>query len=270
MFTWICPKCGREVPPQYSECPDCEKAEQPAATAPAGPGPMGPPPPAPVAPSYTPPSRPQVYRPGQPAAPPPPPPPPPPPVQAAPPPPPPPQAVPAPAFTAGPYAAAPAPAPRGGLPSWLLTIIFALAIFGVVAGIYWLVGALKGGSSSPAKQLASVESPAAKPGAKVSPFQKYVEVSGIRFIENAKKKPEVRFVLTNHSAAEVTGLSGNVTIWARTQKSEEEAAGTFQFTTDLKPWESKDLTVPLTTKLEMIELPDWQNTTTDVQITAPQ
>ncbi len=23
MFTWICPECGREVPPSYSECPDC-------------------------------------------------------------------------------------------------------------------------------------------------------------------------------------------------------------------------------------------------------
>jgi len=23
MFTWICPKCGREVPPSYNECPDC-------------------------------------------------------------------------------------------------------------------------------------------------------------------------------------------------------------------------------------------------------
>src|ERR1035438_3119946 len=23
MFTWICPTCGREVPPAYNECPDC-------------------------------------------------------------------------------------------------------------------------------------------------------------------------------------------------------------------------------------------------------
>ncbi len=23
MFTWICPQCGREVPPSYTECPDC-------------------------------------------------------------------------------------------------------------------------------------------------------------------------------------------------------------------------------------------------------
>jgi len=31
MFTWICPKCGSEVPPSYNECPNCAKAQaQPA------------------------------------------------------------------------------------------------------------------------------------------------------------------------------------------------------------------------------------------------
>ena len=25
MFTWICPQCGREVPPAYNDCPDCSK-----------------------------------------------------------------------------------------------------------------------------------------------------------------------------------------------------------------------------------------------------
>ncbi|HSB17439.1 MAG TPA: hypothetical protein VLE22_23520 [Bryobacteraceae bacterium] len=38
MFTWICPKCGREVPPSYNECPDCAReapvAQQPPAEPP--------------------------------------------------------------------------------------------------------------------------------------------------------------------------------------------------------------------------------------------
>jgi len=37
----------------------------------------------------------------------------------------------------------------------------------------------------------------------------------------------------------------------------------------LKPGESKELTAPLNTKKKIYELPDWQNVTTDVQITAP-
>ena len=65
------------------------------------------------------------------------------------------------------------------------------------------------------------------------------------------------------------GLSGNVTVWGRTQKSEEDAAGTFTFTTNLGPWESKEMSAPLNTKLKIYELPDWQNVSTDLQITAP-
>jgi hypothetical protein len=80
----------------------------------------------------------------------------------------------------------------------------------------------------------------------------------------------VRFVLINHSNADIQGLGGNVTVWGRTRNSEEDAAGTFTFSTDLKANEARDLTAPLTTKLKIYELPDWQNVSTDVQITTPQ
>src|SRR5512132_3921268 len=46
MFTWICPQCGREVPPSYNECPDCAVTQKtPAAVA----TPPAPPPPQPAA-----------------------------------------------------------------------------------------------------------------------------------------------------------------------------------------------------------------------------
>lgn len=34
MFTWICPQCGREVPPSEPECPSCAQAQQAPAEAP--------------------------------------------------------------------------------------------------------------------------------------------------------------------------------------------------------------------------------------------
>ena len=49
MFTWICPQCGREVSPAYTECPDCaHKTAQPEGAVPAAPpveNPSAPPPP---------------------------------------------------------------------------------------------------------------------------------------------------------------------------------------------------------------------------------
>jgi hypothetical protein len=40
MFTWICPQCGREIPPSESECPDCSdrsRARSPNAQSAAAP-----------------------------------------------------------------------------------------------------------------------------------------------------------------------------------------------------------------------------------------
>jgi hypothetical protein len=258
MFTWICPQCGREVPPAYNDCPDCSKKNAAdgvaAAASPNEPAQLGAQQPAQDA-SPGPPAQPgsQFYPPQrQPAQPPPgyhyvPP-------QS-------PQAVAAPS--------------RGvNLPVWLMTILFALGIAGVVFGTIWLLGnrgaASRGSAGNGPAPTAVVESPAAKPGAKTSSLQKYIEISGVRFAQEGKKAATVvKFVIVNHSEGEITGLAGNVTIWGRTQKSEEDAQGTFSFSTSLAPLESKELSAPLTTKRKIYELADWQNITTDVQITAP-
>lgn len=233
MFTWICPQCGREVPPSYDECPDCKEraaAAQQAAPLAAAPVPDAPPPasmPAQAPPPYQP----------------------------------------APAVTVRPYAPPP-PSASSGLPVWLLTVVFALAILGVVAGVVWTVGYFHGRETKPS---ATVESPAAKPGTATNPLQRFIEISGVRFAADPKHKgkTDVRFVLTNHSDAEIQGAAGNVTVWANTRKSDEEAVGTFTFQGDLKPMESREISAPLNTKMKIYELPDWQNVTTDIQITAP-
>jgi hypothetical protein len=263
MFTWICPQCGREVPPAYDECPDCSAKTKgdatPVAAAPAAAVPVAAVPAAPIATAPMPPApMASAEAPAAPA-----------PAAGVP------RVVTSPLFAAPeqvrvrPYTAPGAPASAGaGLPTWLMAIVFAFAFVGLGAAIYWTAGYFRGSGAKPA---ASVESPAAKPGAPVNPYQKYIEVSGVRFQEDAKNKAKtvVKFILINHSPADVQGLGGNVTVWGRTQKSEEEAAGTFTFTTNVGPFQSKELEAPLNTKLKIYELPDWQNVSTDVQITAP-
>jgi hypothetical protein len=162
-------------------------------------------------------------------------------------------------------AAPPEPAQRRGLPTWLMTVLFAGGFIGCVWGIYAIVNSSHGTQ----KPSTTVESAAAKSGGPTNAWQKYIEVSGVRFAENAKKQPMVKFVIVNHSGMEISGLAGNVTLFGRTQKSEEEAAGTFTFSTNLEAYAAKDMEAPLTTKLKMYELPDWQNVSTDLQVTGP-
>ena len=239
MFTWICPQCGREVPPAYTECPDCTRKSQPAAAAaPPSSRAVLEPVAAPVAPAAP---EPEI----KPLAPP---------------------------IESAPVFQPPAPLPRQpgrGFPAWLAVALSALAIAGIVAGVYWTVNYLNGGR--PGTPAAAEESPGAKPGGAVSPVQKFIEVSSVRFLEDPKNKEKilVKFVVTNHAEAELNGVAGNVNIWASTGRSEEDAEGSFEFTTNLKGFESKELTAPLVGKKKISELPDWPNMTNDVQITAP-
>jgi hypothetical protein len=232
MFTWICPQCGREVPPSYDECPDCSaKTAQPAA------GGVAPPPPSESAPPASvrepPPAAPQAIRP-----------------------------------TSAPQAP-PVPRQSGGhMPGWLMTLLFAFAFVGLGASIYWGYNYYAGRKQAGSPLPGAME-PAGAKGGKMHPLQKYLEVSGVRFV-GEKKQTQARFLLINHSEAEITNLAGSITVWARTQRSEEDAVGTIAFKVgEIGPNQSREVTAPLATKLKIYELPDWQNVTTDIQITSP-
>src|SRR5579863_72478 len=141
MFTWICPQCGREVPPAYNECPNCvpQQAGQAAPTQQAAPTP-------PVQQQQT--FSPPVYAP-PPAAP----------VQQAPPPP---QMAPQPSWMPPPQQ------PRGvNVPPWLLSIGFAVLFLAVGAGAYFGIRYFSGSSEASTSTPASLQNaPAAGPASK--------------------------------------------------------------------------------------------------------
>jgi hypothetical protein len=155
------------------------------------------------------------------------------------------------------------------MPTWLMAGLFALAFVVAGAGTYWLVGYLRAANRADASAEA-LENVPAKSAAAPNPLQRFVEITGVRFVTAGKDGISARFVLVNHSEAALTGLGGTVNLWGRTQKSEEDAEGSFTFSTDIPALASKELTVPLNTKLKIYELADWQNLSTDVRITAPQ
>jgi len=167
------------------------------------------------------------------------------------------------------------PEPKGvRLPAWLMSIVFAILFVGLGAGAYFGIkyfsGSNEAASGGPPAALSKAPSSAGA-SAKASALQKYVEVVGLRLTEEANKKPQVRFVVVNHSGAEIADLAGNVNLWARTAKSDEEAVGTFTFKiASLGPYETKEMSGALNTKLRVYELPDWQNLVPEVQITSPQ
>ncbi len=158
--------------------------------------------------------------------------------------------------------------PKQSMPVWLLLPLFAFAFIGLGAALYFgyqrFTGTGKAGFTG-----GEVASAKEKPKATTNPIQKNVEVVGIRLTQDAKKKPQAKFVVVNHGNTEVDEATANVTLWASTSRSEEDSVGTFTFKMEsLAPNSAKEITVPLKTKLKIYELPDWQNLTAEVQIAA--
>ena len=256
MFTWICPKCGTEVPPSHSECPTCalRERQQPAAQAPAPVAPAPAPamtPPAPVAapmPTYpnVPPAAPEpipppeMRRPPKPAG-----------VLFG--------GEPDASPMAPPYANAPyvGPTPAAaGMPSWLVAILALLGVGLLSYGAYYFFTRDTASSSS-----AAAPTEAGNPVSQTTsrnPVAKFVEVTGFRIVED-KQKPQLKFLVVNHSSGEIGGFDLEVQVRTKNAKPEEPALFTVKAPIrSIGPWESKDFTVPASTTLRAYEMPDWQ------------
>lgn len=303
MFTWICPKCGREVGPSYSECPFC--ADLAAKSAPAAsqpqasqPPPNYPPqgyppqqfPPPQYPPQQYPPQQyppqaypaqqypPQQYPPPQYAYPP-----------QQPPAVPPPQALynhppqQAPQQATPPPAAPPAPAPFTSLPvpeplppsqkvyyvgeddnkSALPPWAAAVLAFVLIAG---LVSALVWYTRSN-RNAATAQKKTENTGD--HPYKKSLELTGFRISEAAGKKLKVEFLAINHGSTDMGELAGVVTLRARGAQADAPAC-TFKFRiSGIAAFGAKEISVTeFTQKRKLFEMPDWQFFEPVVEITS--
>jgi hypothetical protein len=159
---------------------------------------------------------------------------------------------------------------RTRLPTWLMSVLFAVGFLGLVAAVYWLVPHMTGGGASTKAATPALQNAPKGQAAQENPMQKFIEVAGVRLVQNSKKQTEARFVLVNHATVDAVALSGEVTILGRTQKEGEEPVGRFLFKgVTLGPNESKEASAIVETKLRVYELPDWQMTDARLQLTSP-
>jgi hypothetical protein len=164
-----------------------------------------------------------------------------------------------------------APAPARAIPSWLMAVLSAAGFIVIAFGIFWVIKYFSEPGQA-ALTPVTMEKPAAAPvHGKTHPLQKYIEIVGLRLTEENNKKAQARYVVVNHSGAEIADLAGHVTLSTRAAKAGDDPIGSFSFKIgSLGAYESKELNSPLDTKLRVYELPDWQFLTQDIQITSPQ
>ncbi len=240
MFTWICPTCGKEVPPSMSECPNCApKVAAPPPQQQAAPAP--PPPPQQMAPpplearGYAPAPQPAYQQPPtyqQPPA----------------------YQQPQPAYTEPVYALP----PTQGLPSWLITLLVFGGLLGLGAAFYfWYLPSSRREKEPVAEQPAAADP--SKPAAKPNPLTKNLEIAGLRVSEDARQKIQVRMIVINHSAADMGDVKLNITLTSNPSTGAPSTVGAFPLlVSDLGPMEAKEVKGTFNTKLRAYEVPDWQ------------
>jgi hypothetical protein len=227
MFSVECPKCKNEIPLGMTDCPVCaakEAAGDSQVSMTAANGPAAPPfaAPAPV------------------------------PVTAAP-------------VAAPQQATYPVPQPKSGLPSWLVAVgVAALLVLAFAGGYLVLLPKMRSGQATTSQQAdtpaVTFESPqtaqpAAAPPAAGSRLGKYIEVVGIRIVEE-NKRTMVKFLLVNHAAAELTDVNGMVEI--HPTKGGAMVGRVEVKLPSMEAYESREFNASLNTNLRAYEIPDWQ------------
>jgi hypothetical protein len=151
-----------------------------------------------------------------------------------------------------------------------MSLLFAAVFIALGAGVYWGVRYWKNRpAEAGAPALAFENPPLAGESAKPSTLQRFIQVTGVRLTQNEKNATEARFLVVNHSPANVEGLSGTVRLRAR-GADPGSSAGTFSFKSiSLGPYEAKEVIAPVETNLRVYELPDWQNLSAELKITSP-
>ncbi|MBN8730116.1 MAG: hypothetical protein J0L64_06205 [Acidobacteria bacterium] len=162
-------------------------------------------------------------------------------------------------------AAYPQAQPKAGLPSWLVAVGVAALLVLVLAGGYLvLLPKMRNGQAAATPQAApaiTMESPqaaqpaAAPPASSGSRLGKYIEVVGIRIVEE-NKRTMVKFLIVNHAAAELADVNGMVEI--HPSKGGAMVGRVEVKIPSMEPYESREFNASLNTNLRAYEIPDWQ------------
>lgn len=184
-------------------------------------------------------------------------------VVAAPPPPPPAAPAPDPTLRVPFSSAPPAPSSRGGVPGWAIGIGFAVALAGILYVLFTYVLPKKSDAAASATPAAE-SAPAVAGAKKPHPLAKFLEIVGIRWVEDAKQKAKMQFIVVNHSAADLPELKMQITV-----KAGGKTLFEIPFTvSSIGPYESKEFSTPIQTALKEYELPDWQFVKAEFAITS--
>lgn len=103
-----------------------------------------------------------------------------------------------------------------------------------------------------------------------NPLNRALSVAGLRFVPGKNKKLEARFLIVNNTGAQTPKFSGMVYVRPKDAAADETPLLTFELKgVELGPYESREMQAPLETTLKPYELPDGGLVRADLSILEP-
>ena len=155
---------------------------------------------------------------------------------------------------------------KAGLPAWTVSFLVALILFLGVGSLLQYFS-----SKGDAKTTAATTQPSDQTVSAVSsgdqPASKLVEVTGLRIAAGSNRRPQLEFIVVNHSATALSDIGLQIAV--RSASSSGGVAPLFRVTTtvaSLGPYQSREFRAELDPEVHATDVPDWQSLRADVHI----
>lgn len=121
-------------------------------------------------------------------------------------------------------------------------------------------------ASAPPKAVPQAVAEEPAPPRPANSLARLVEVTGFRFLE-VNKKPQIQYLVVNHSSAPLASMTVYVTLRAAHPKAGQPPLARLTFQSPrLSAFEAKEMASPIERVLGPLELPDWQDLRADVDV----
>jgi hypothetical protein len=155
---------------------------------------------------------------------------------------------------------------KAGLPAWTVSFLVALTLFLGVGSLLQYLAA-----NRDAKAAAPTATPSDQSSSPVSttdqPASKLVEVTGLRIASGPNHRPQLAFIVVNHSGNQLSGVGLQIAV--RSANSSNGVAPLFRIATTipaLGPYQSREFRAELDPEIHATELPDWRSLRADVRV----
>jgi hypothetical protein len=157
-----------------------------------------------------------------------------------------------------------------GAPTWMVSVLVAIAIFlGGGSLLQYLTANrdAKAATAAPAPAELIERAPApALPVAEEHPGARFVEVAGIRVVTTPNRKPQLQYIVINHSASELTGLNIHIAVHSADSPAGAPLFRVSSIVPSLGANQSKEIRTDLDAGLSAAAIPDWQSLRPEILI----